>query len=137
MTPDEKAQWSRDRAMLRDMRLCCRRLLDIFAIDASRSKSGIAAKKASAERKLAQRYEDLPGAAQHMMTRAALESDYTVADLMGRSAAVKVCRVREQAIWGFREAGYSLPQIGRMFGGRHHTTIMHALKNEERRRDAA
>lgn len=44
---------------------------------------------------------------------------------------------RHFAMWLLREVRWdlSLPQIGKAFGGRDHTTAMHALKNAESKRD--
>ncbi len=128
MTPAEKAQRDRDRAIVRDARACLRKLAKIFEI------REIGAKMAEVERKAAQRYEDLPGRVKGFLWDAAGNTQYYVRDLIGRCTAKGVCRAREKVIWRCREAGYSLAEIGRMFGGRHHTTIMNALKNEERRR---
>lgn len=40
-----------------------------------------------------------------------------------------VVRARQHAMAEMRtRLGYSLPQIGRVMGGRHHTTIMHGIR---------
>jgi chromosomal replication initiator protein len=42
---------------------------------------------------------------------------------------------RHLAMWLIRRHhGYSLPRIGRLFGGRHHTTVLHALRKVEKAR---
>lgn len=44
-----------------------------------------------------------------------------------------VARPRQVAMyWAHRRTPYSLPQIGRLFGGRDHTTVIHAIKTVER-----
>lgn len=66
----------------------------------------------------------------------AREFGLTIDTLIGRSLEPKICRVR-QIIWYRAHAeGYSLPQIGKVFG-RDHTTIMHGIRNEKKRRGEA
>lgn len=61
----------------------------------------------------------------------------TVADYFGitRAELFKPCRrrsiarPRQIAMWIVRQSGrYSLPEIGRAFGGRDHTTILHGVR---------
>lgn len=61
---------------------------------------------------------------------AATGSDVTVADVMGRSRYQYVVDVRHLAMVEVskRFPWMSYPQMGRLFGGRDHSTIMHALK---------
>jgi hypothetical protein len=51
-------------------------------------------------------------------------------DLMGPRRSVRLARPRQVAMVLMAEhcKGMSLPQIGRMFGGRDHTTVMHAMR---------
>ena len=54
--------------------------------------------------------------------------------VMGKSREADICRVRELVCYkAYREAGMSYPQIGRVLR-RHHTTILHAVRNEAKRR---
>lgn len=61
---------------------------------------------------------------------AATGSDVTVADVMGRSRYQYVVDVRHLAMVEVakRFPWMSYPQMGRLFGGRDHSTIMHALR---------
>jgi len=53
----------------------------------------------------------------------------TVLDLLSRRVARSVARPRQVAMWVCRhETLASLPEIGRAFGGRDHTTVMHAIQ---------
>jgi chromosomal replication initiation ATPase DnaA len=57
--------------------------------------------------------------------------------------AIAKCRhkeyllVREDIYGALRMAGLSLPQIGRVVGGRDHTTVFHSLKKWEQRQKAS
>ena len=54
--------------------------------------------------------------------------DLKVADLTGSSRNSYISEVRQMAMYEIRrQLQYSLPQIGRMFGGRDHTTVLHAF----------
>lgn len=61
---------------------------------------------------------------------AATGSDVTVADVMGRSRFQYIVDVRHLAMVEVakRFPWMSYPQMGRLFGGRDHSTIMHALR---------
>lgn len=52
------------------------------------------------------------------------------ADIIGPDRRQKVVMARHEAIHAVKKAcpTKSLPELGRMFGGRDHTTILHALK---------
>ena len=52
---------------------------------------------------------------------------YTVEDMLGRSRLKRVVAVRRLCILMLREKGYSTTEIGRVLGGRDHSTIVHAL----------
>jgi hypothetical protein len=52
---------------------------------------------------------------------------YTVEDMLGRSRLKRVVAVRHLCILMLREKGYSTTEIGRVLGGRDHSTIVHAL----------
>ena len=53
--------------------------------------------------------------------------------VMGRNRTAAICRLRELIWYRAHAEGYSLNQIGRVFG-RDHTTVMHGVRNEQRRR---
>lgn len=52
---------------------------------------------------------------------------YTVEDMLGKSRLKRVVAVRRLCILMLREKGYSTTEIGRVLGGRDHSTIVHAL----------
>jgi chromosomal replication initiation ATPase DnaA len=52
--------------------------------------------------------------------------------LAGRGPA-RESRARADAMWELRELGLSYPAIGRLLGGRHHTTVMHLVALTARR----
>jgi chromosomal replication initiator protein len=54
---------------------------------------------------------------------------WTMADLCGRSRRRPLVTARQIGMYVFREmTDYSYPQIAREFGGRDHTTVMHAVE---------
>jgi hypothetical protein len=64
----------------------------------------------------------------------------SVAELTGKSTKRVVALPRQIAVYLAKQTTEaSLPEIGRAFGGRHHTTVMHAIAkmDELRRTDAA
>ncbi len=61
-----------------------------------------------------------------------------IADLKLRNNSKKIVHPRQIAMFLSQElAGASLPEIGRAFGGKHHTTVLHSIEKirEERKRD--
>lgn len=62
----------------------------------------------------------------------------TVADLKGPRRGVPVVRARMEAIYAVRtqRPDMSLPAIGRWFGGRDHTTVLHSVRKMEEKRAA-
>lgn len=58
----------------------------------------------------------------------------TVAELMGTTRVRLIAHARQEAMWRIsRELGRSLPEIGRMMGGRDHTTVLHGIRAYEKR----
>ena len=58
----------------------------------------------------------------------------TVADLKSHRRTRRHAWPRHEAMYEVRRAtGYSQPHIGRIFGGRDHTTVIHALRSHEAR----
>jgi hypothetical protein len=52
-----------------------------------------------------------------------------VSDLRGPSRVARITTARHEAMWLIREAtDLSYPDIGRMFGGRDHTTVINAYR---------
>ena len=66
--------------------------------------------------------------ARDIVDAAALAHGVCVADLMGDRFIRKFAHARQDAYWRVRERlGWSYPHIGRFFGGRDHTTILHGI----------
>lgn len=68
----------------------------------------------------------------------------SVKDLKGAYRGRTVAWPRQEAMWlAYQEVWpdgrhvYSLPQIGRYFGGRDHTTALHGVRRHQQRLDAA
>src|SRR6266508_4363978 len=59
----------------------------------------------------------------------------TPAELIGRSRKRPIVEARQAAMWAMRQRypSLSLQTIGTMVGGRHYSTVMHALSAVERR----
>ena len=58
-----------------------------------------------------------------------------LADLKARNNSRKVVHPRQIAMYLARElAGASLPEIGRSFGGKHHTTVLHSVEKVQEAR---
>lgn len=57
----------------------------------------------------------------------AAEYGMTVADLKRRSRCHWISHTRQEAMRRMFDAGYSLPQIGRLFG-LDHTTVLHGVR---------
>ncbi len=62
----------------------------------------------------------------------ALEVGMDLYTIMGRVRTATACRVREWVCYIARQHGFSYSQIGWAMG-RDHSTIMNAVRNEERR----
>ena len=70
-----------------------------------------------------------PLTADGIMTTAARYYDIPMSDLTGSSRRQPLARQRQIAMYICREhTGLSLPKIGAAFGGRDHTTVMHAVE---------
>ena len=65
----------------------------------------------------------------HIEDAVALEFGLTTGDLTGQSKQMMVCRPRAYAMWLVRqETALTYPQIGALFGGRDHSTVVVACK---------
>jgi chromosomal replication initiation ATPase DnaA len=63
-----------------------------------------------------------------IIVRVAEAHGVTLGDVLGYSRRAYIVAARRAAMHALRdECGYSLCQIGRLLG-RHHTTVMHALR---------
>src|SRR4051812_14250179 len=59
------------------------------------------------------------------------EHDITREELISPCRTLHLARIRQLAMWRCRQAGISLPVIGRYFGNRDHTTVLHACRKIE------
>jgi chromosomal replication initiator protein len=63
---------------------------------------------------------------EHIIEVTAKKQGFTARDLRGKRRTSRVNRARQIAMYLSREmTEYSLPQIGKIFGGRSHTTVLH------------
>lgn len=61
----------------------------------------------------------------------------TINDLESQTRNQMICLARFEAMWRCRqETIASLPQIGRSFGNRDHTTVLHGIRRHQARIDA-
>ncbi len=59
-------------------------------------------------------------------------------DFVGRSRVQRIVFARQEVMWRFKhELGWSLPEIGRRLGGRDHTTVLHGVRQHQRRIDSS
>lgn len=65
---------------------------------------------------------------------AAIEYGIPASEIFGSSRLKHIVRPRQLAFWvAHRDTDASLPDIGRAFGGRDHTTILHGIRAVEAR----
>lgn len=66
------------------------------------------------------------------------ETGISIAEIKGRSRNGAIASARQLAMYEIRKQcpHLSMPQIGRMLGGRDHTTVLHAVRKLERQRGA-
>ena len=58
----------------------------------------------------------------------------TVAQMLSPDRTERIAHARQEAMWEIRQrTPMSLADIGRRMGGRHHTTVLHAVRTHERR----
>lgn len=64
-----------------------------------------------------------------IVTQAAVVFDRTKEELVGRSRKRSIVEARHAAMWAVRQRypSFSLETIGAAIGGRHYSTVMHAL----------
>jgi chromosomal replication initiator protein len=63
-----------------------------------------------------------------VVRRASMRAGVTVEQLRGAQRDRETARTRWAAMIVLREGGMSTPQIGRTFGDRDHTTVLHGLR---------
>lgn len=67
-----------------------------------------------------------------IMRTVTMETGVSKSELMSNRRDQRVCRARHKCWWLAKQhTSLSLPAIGRMFGGRDHTTIMHGIAMHE------
>lgn len=72
--------------------------------------------------------------ARDLIATVALAFDISAAELIGQSRMRHIVLARQAAAWVLRKSSpLSLEEIGRLLGGRDHTTIIHSLAQVERR----
>lgn len=57
--------------------------------------------------------------------------DMEVSDLRGADHRAKQSAARREAMFRIRVLSYSLPEVGKFLGGRHHTTVISGLRKFE------
>ncbi len=73
-----------------------------------------------------------------MVAEVAEKYEVTPEDLKGPSRRSEFIAARQEAMWRARnELGKSLPYIGRYFGDRDHTTVIHACRRHAQRQAEA
>jgi chromosomal replication initiator protein len=73
-------------------------------------------------------------AARRVLEQVADHHSVTVDDLTGPSRLANHVKARHEAAYLLRQCSLSYPQIGRILGGRDHTTIMYAVQRVEQKR---
>lgn len=71
-----------------------------------------------------------------VLAAVAADADVTVAQLVGPSRRAPLVRARDRAAWILHRQGYSLSAVGRILGGRDHTTIFAAVRRHRAIMDA-
>ena len=72
--------------------------------------------------------------AQEIIAEVAADHQVTPADILGRGQHRQVVIPRHAAMKAVRdELKWSLPRIGRAFGGRHHTSVLSGIEQAEAR----
>lgn len=76
----------------------------------------------------------VPPSVRSIMAEVASRSGVTVEELVSQSRLRRIAWPRQEAMYVVRALGrFSLPQIGRFFGGRDHTTVLAAINAYEER----
>lgn len=63
----------------------------------------------------------------------AIANHLTLSEITGPDRRFKVAHARQRAFLLCHRAGFSTPQIGRFFGDRDHTTVLHGIARAEKR----
>ena len=79
-------------------------------------------------------FDPPPLTMKEIIRQVAQKYGYTAFELKSARRARGLVRARHEAMWVCRkQTQNSLPQIGRAFGGRDHTTVLHACRRHEER----
>lgn len=73
----------------------------------------------------------LPLSGNRVLRRAAERNGFIVSQLTGECRKRPLVRCRWAVMRALTEKGWSSPRIGRLLGGRDHTTILHGLKEAD------
>lgn len=74
-----------------------------------------------------------PQSWRNILVRASTLLNISIDDIMGSSRKPDCVLARQLAMYVCRrELGYSYPELGRLFGGKDHSTVMHSIKKIER-----
>lgn len=96
----------------------------------------VAAKKISDEQKLREWFDSgiVHTKPEIILKEVATKHDCLVRDLKSDHRRRALVIARHEACWRlYREADLSLPRIGRFLGNRDHTTILHGIRQHEKR----
>lgn len=76
---------------------------------------------------------EIPGQTiRRIISEEAARFGYTVADIMSGRREYALAFARHKSMWRSKcETTWSLPRIGRMFGGKDHTSVLHAIRRIE------
>ncbi len=76
-------------------------------------------------------FEDINSEERHLAGKIAVDvavrHGVTIGDLYGPSRRKEVCTARYEAMYRLREEGMSLKVVGRILGGRDHSTVLHGI----------
>jgi hypothetical protein len=71
---------------------------------------------------------ELPGGLNEVADRIAFRHNTTVAEIISKSREQHVCNARVELMGEMWRKGLSTTSIGRILGGRDHTTVLHGVK---------
>lgn len=77
---------------------------------------------------LPERAPELPGDLNEVADAIAFRYNTTVAEIVGKSREQHICNARYELMAAMWRKGISTPSIGRIVGGRDHTTVLASVK---------
>ena len=75
---------------------------------------------------------DLTRPGKSVLGDVAVATGLRMCDILGKSQEPRFVQARKIAVVELRKLGYSYPRIGRILGGRHHTTVMRLARHWKR-----